>query len=237
MSIRVCIGGGTLGIRAALEGRSIGDRTLIIDIDRNCRARPLADLVVEDPDTILDCGPGTIALLVDDGVRALNDVFSRWVPDLVVPASRGHMAAKLAVEHAREGGITMDPSPITMMDVMRALAQRIILSYDHDNAVIITSFMPGTMACVEGCSQTGTCPVTGETHSRPMYVQITEALVGRVDRPIVLRTTDAQQVGGIDGAELRAMLSGLRGARMGETWGIATACNCHGFINLMARTA
>lgn len=83
------MGGGSYGTRAALQGRAQADRTLVIDIDAQCRARTHTDRVVEDADSILDSPPGSIYLLLEDGTLELLNILDKWVPDLVVAASRG----------------------------------------------------------------------------------------------------------------------------------------------------
>lgn len=236
MTTRVCVGGGALGTRAALQGRANNERTLVIDIDVNCQAGSIADIVLDVPDEVLAVEPGTVALLIGDGSRVLDSIFDGWVPDLVVPASQGHLAARLAVEHVRKRGKHLVPSPDRMVTVMSALPDNNIFMSDRKNAVVVTSYMPSSLVCEEGCPQPSTCPVTGRTFPRPMYVLIAEALQGRVDRSFVLRTLDAGGVGAVKGTELLAMLSRLERMSLDETCGIATACNCHGLLNLMVLT-
>lgn len=237
MTTRVCIGGGGLGTRAALQGRANNERTLVIDTDIHCRVSSIADIVLNVPDALLAAEPGTIALLIGDGAKVLNGIFRRWVPDLVVPAAHGHLAALLAVEHMRERGIALVPSPDRMLGVLSALPGDIIISSDLKNAVIITSYMPGSLVCEESCPQPITCPVTGNVFPRPMYGTIAEALQGKVDRSFLLKTHEERGVGAIKGTELKTLLSTLEGMSVGGTCGIATACNCHGFLNLMVLTA
>jgi hypothetical protein len=53
-----------------------------------------------------------------------------------------------------------------------------------------------------------------------------------VDRRFVMATTGTSQFGGIRGSELQVMLTALDDLEEGTTCGIATACRCHGIINL-----
>lgn len=233
MSIRICVGGGSFGTLAALQGRAQADRTLVIDIDAQCRARPYADRIVVDPNTILDSHPGSIYLLVGDGARVLLDILDRWVPDLVVAASRGHLAAHLAVEHVMRRGKELLPSTDLVPYVIEGLPSGSVIINDLDQAVVVTSYMPSSLQCTEGCMQPPVCPVTGRDISVPMHAAIHRAVDDKVDLPIVLKTIHSDDVASVSGRELVAMLSSLD--RMGNesTTAIATACGCHGFINLL----
>lgn len=232
MSIRICVGGGSFGTLAALRGRAQADRTLVIDNDAQCRARPYADRITEDANSILGSHPGSIYLLVGDGARVLLDILDRWVPDLVVAASRGHLAAHLAVEHVRRQGKELRPSTDLVPSVIEALPPGSVLVSDLDQGVVVTSYVPSSIQCPEGCVQPPVCPVTGQHISEPMHAAIHRAVYDKVDMPIVLKTAHADDVASVTGQEMVAMLSSLDRIEDEGTAAIATACVCHGFINL-----
>jgi hypothetical protein len=230
--IRVCVGGGSLGTRAALLARAKGDRTLVIDIDARCRAQSHADLVIEDSDLFLASAPGSICLLIADGTRALLNILKEWVPDEVVAASRGHLAAHLAVEHVRQRGKDLRPSTELVPSVVNALPSGSVIISDPNQAVVVTSFMPLSQQCIDGCQQAFVCPVTSRKLPVPMHTAIFHGLEGKVDLSLLLRTSHSEDVAYVSGRELVTMLSSLDQMDTGDTCAIATACGCHGFINL-----
>lgn len=232
MTIMICVGGGSFGTQAALQGRTQGDRVLVIDIDANCRARSHADSIIDDLRTFQGSPPGSIHLLVDDGTRALLNILQRWVPDRVVAASRGHLAAHLAAEHVRGLGKSLRPMTEILPTIIKALPPGSVMVSDLQQAVVVTSYMPSSLLCDDGCMQPSICPVTGLDIPIPMHEAIFRAVEDMVDLPIVLQTTRTEDVASISGKELAAMLSSLEQLEDGSTCAIATVCACHGFLNL-----
>ena len=121
---------------------------------------------------------------------------------------------------------------VTMNGLVGKLPPRSVLISDDRLGVIVTSHMPEGRMCREDCEQPQICPVSGIPILSPMYRSITEALSGSVDRHFVLTTAGTGQFGGIEGSELKLMLASLDDLEEGATCGIATACRCHGIINL-----
>jgi hypothetical protein len=214
------------------EARGIGYRVLVVDRDERCLARSLTDSATEIPSDILRAGKEDALFLPGDGVRTLADILGEWVPDLVVPAAGGHLAALLAVEHCRRQSRALVPAPDLLSSVRDRLPSRWVCLADEPSAVLVTSYMDGG-SCMEDCSQPVTCPVTGSTNTVPMHELIDAALRSAVDHRIVLVTSDLGAVGGVRGGDLIAMLSMLDEAGPGNTIGIATSCRCHGVLNLM----
>jgi hypothetical protein len=65
-----------------------------------------------------------------------------------------------------------------------------------------------------------------------MHAAIHRAVYDKVDMPIVVKTDHAEDVASVTGQEMVAMLSSLDWIEDEGTAAIATACVCHGFINL-----
>ena len=228
----VCNGGGSIGSRAADEARRTGARALVIDMDRNCLASRSANAVIDNADSVLDVEAGKVLLLIGDGTSILLDIMERWVPDVVVPGARGHMAGHLAVAYCRSKGLELTPDPDLMKSMIEALPSQSIVLRDHRLAVIATSYMSEDGTCIDDCEQPDTCPVTGAPLPSPMHDVIEEALKEVVDNSIILRTSSIRVMGGIRGSGLAAMLSTMGSLEGGRTVGVATACRCHGIINL-----
>lgn len=119
-----------------------------------------------------------------------------------------------------------------MPSVIDGLPPGSVLVSDLVQAVVVTSFMPPLQQCIEDCMQPTICPVTGQEIPIPMHAAIHRAMADKVDLPILLTTSHADDVASICGNELVAMLSSLDQMDAGDTCAIATACGCHGFINL-----
>lgn len=229
----VCIGGGRFGAQAAREAANGGDRVLVIDHDGRCLGRGIATAVTEDPESILDAVDGQVLFLKAEGTAALLDILETMTPELVVPAASGHLAALLAVEHCRRRGAVIAPALDLLPPFLRRLPIGSVHSSSAVNGVVVTSYMSDRGICPEGCEQPPKCPVTKRTNEVPMHEGIREALTAVVDRPLVLTTSSLGKVGGLPGGELRSMLFELDASRSGMTWGVATACRCHGITNLM----
>jgi len=231
MSTLVCIGGGRYGAEAVRAARLRGDRVLVVDTNEACEAGCMADAVTFEEDSILDAGPGAIQLYVGEGAATLDWILARWVPDMVVPASRGHMAAYLAMHHCLERGQCLEPLPRlqTLKDGLPPGS--VVLSDDGCGVVAVSYMRPGGM-CLVGCDQPNVCPMTGSRLASPMHRSIGKALEPAVERSYVLVTRRIDDVGGIAGMDLRSMLEWLDTMEDGTTCGVATACRCHGIMNL-----
>jgi hypothetical protein len=229
----VCIGGGRFGAMAATEAARGGARVLVVDREEQCLARRSSTAMTEDSSSILEAGAGDVFFLKGDGIVTLLDILDRWVPDMVIPGTSGHLAAFLAVEHGHRQGWSLVPSPDRQPELVKALPPNSVRLFDVGNGVIVTSFMEEGGLCLWDCGQPTTCPVTGKSNPVPMHECIAGSLIGSVDRHVVLVTSSVGTVGGISGRELRSMLHRLDGSRMGVIWGIATSCRCHGIINLL----
>jgi len=229
----VCIGGGRFGAMAAIEARRIGARVLVVDREERCFARKSSTAVTEEPSSILSVGEGDVLFLKGDGTVTLLDILDRWVPDIVIPAASGHLAALLAVEYGHRQGRGLVPASDRLPELVEALPPRSVRLFDARNSLIVTSFMEVGGLCLEGCGQPTTCPVTGESNPVPMHECIAESLMGLVDKHVVLVTSGVGTVGGISGRELKSLLHRLDESERGVTWGVATSCRCHGIINLL----
>ncbi len=230
MNTVVCIGGGRIGTEAARAGRMRGDRVLVVDMDAACVASSLADIVAPGPDCVLDAAPGEVQLFVGEGAATLDDIMARWVPDMVVPAARGHFAALLAVHHCQERGQRLEP--LVTADLVGALPPSSVVLSDDRYGMVVTSYMRPGGTCPDDCDQPVICPVTGSRSAVPMHRSIKEALERTVDRSFVLESTGTGNYGSVSGSDLRSMLTNLDTIEDGVTIGVATACQCHGIMNI-----
>jgi hypothetical protein len=229
----VCVGGGSIGTKAARAALEMGCAVLLVDERPDCLAAPLARTTHSSIDAVPLGRRGEAHLLLGDATPTLLDILEQAVPDMVVPAVRGHFAALLAREYvARSGGALIPERELLRESLLSIPGEKVILS-DEKEGVLMLSHMPEGRECNPNCSQPGRCPVTGKWHEVPMHSLIARALAGKGERHIVLVTESMGRVGLLRGQQLLSMLSGLDTMSKGDRAAIATTCGCHGIINFL----
>ncbi|RZN49942.1 hypothetical protein EF808_01200 [archaeon] len=236
----VCIGGGNFGTRAATTSKLHGAVTLVIDPRQNCAASAVATRTIKRLDEI-DFGlGGVVQYLQGDGLDIIADVVAHRCPDIVVPASPGHLMAKAAIRLLSRrtlGAIPWGGGCDRMAD---RLDDDIILIADRDDGIIVTSFMDEGTMCMDVCPQPELCPVTGRTHPAPMYKLVDDAMASSCGEAFLMRSfllSDTAGVGGIEGSDVKAFLGVMRSMKEGTRFAVATSCSCHAVINAMEVTA
>lgn len=238
MSVKwcICAGGGRMGVRAARAAIGSGYRVLIIDSDPGCAASDMVKCVHHDLHELAFCEEET-HLLIGEAVEVLTEIFKESCPELVVPAIRGHFAARLARAWMIEKGADLEPCCNILSNPVDSELEKKVVLRDAVNGVVITSYMPPENECVVGCDQNGICPVTGEIHLEPMHVAISRAFDGMTDMKAILVPVSLGAVGALPGEEVLRMLRDLEVLPHGKTVAIATACNCHGIINFLRKVS
>jgi len=227
----VCAGGGIIGNQVAMEAASEGASVLVVDIDPECQASELASSFSKAGEWEIP-SPGEIALLVGEETQIILEILDREVPSELVPCSRGHLMAKLAIALFEKQGERAVPTDRPIDSVVSHLDPEIVSLVDREHAVIVTSHMPAGRLCAERCLQPETCPVTQLSWIFPMDQEVRGSLDGRVDHSIVARTATVAGFGGIEGNDLNRLLSLVEMGSRG-TLGICTCCRCHGVINIL----
>ncbi|NLI73889.1 MAG: NAD(P)-dependent oxidoreductase [Euryarchaeota archaeon] len=230
MSIAFCIGGGKIGRTGVQSLLDEGAKVLLVDPDENCLARSLCHLSVEDPDSIIDCEEGQALYLKRDGIEVLIEVFRRWVPDQIIPAVKGHLAARLAMAWANETHHSIHPSGNLLLKITDMLPIDSVQFMDNAQGVLITSHMTTGSICKVGCGQPLTCPVTNK-RSMPMYQLIDQALTNIIEKYSILVTQGAN-IGVLDGQDVKSMLNIIDNLEDGATFSVTTSCRCHAIVNL-----
>lgn len=227
----VCLGGGEIGRLGVQSSLREGARVLLVDPDEGCMARSLCNRSVDDADRLLDAAAGDVLYMRGDGTVVLADLIHRWVPDQVVPAAPGHLAARLAMEWYRRHDRELHPFGGPLLRAVAALPAGIVQLIDSTQGVMVTSYMPSGKSCCPECDRPPVCPVTGKERLAPMHRLVDAALAGAVDRRSVLVTV-GEEVGILHGDDLKGTLDMLDDAADGATMGIATSCGCHAIVNL-----
>ncbi|HOB38992.1 MAG TPA: hypothetical protein PKI40_08030 [Methanomassiliicoccaceae archaeon] len=231
MSTAVCLGGGEIGrqgIRCLLEE---GARVLLVDPNENCLARSLCQGTVDTPDQVLDHEDGKALYLKGDGSDVLADIMLRWIPDEVIPAAPGHLAAHLAMAWSSKRYRNLHPFGGPLLRAVDVLPTGTVQFIDSVNGIMMASHMPSGTDCQEDCEQPSICPVTGKGPLTPMNKLIERALAETVDRHSIL-VTHGRKVGKIRGDTIKDMLEVIDRAGEGTIIGIATSCRCHAIANI-----
>lgn len=227
----MCAGGGKIGTQVAREAAREGASVLVVDIDPECQASELASTSSKAGEWEIP-HPGNITLVIGKETQVLVGILEREVPSEIIPCSRGHLMARLAIALIEKNGESAVPSLSPLDRVVSRLDPEIIQLVDQEHAVIVTSHMPPGMLCTEGCLQPEICPVTHLSWIVPMDREVIRSLDGQVDHSLVARTATVGGYGGIESRDLVRLLGLVEEGSIG-TLGIGTCCRCHGMINLL----
>jgi hypothetical protein len=227
-----CAGGGRMGTTAAEAAKALGASVVVADPAPHCLARGRADVVLERISEVDPELGGRIQLLPADAAASLLELMRQCPPHLIVPATEGHFAAKLAVAHLGRKEVKVAPCTTLLRRVAAALPTEVVLLVDEKNAVLVTSYMPSGIMCKEDCEQPILCPVLGRKNERPMHELVREKLSREAGRSTVLITTDLGGVGALKAAEVQSMLAQLDPLVKGDSYALATSCRCHSIANI-----
>ena len=225
-------GGGRFGMQSARIASEGGAVTVVSDTDPECRCAKAAQRVCGSADDIDWDMHGRVQFLLSDGPQALEDVFARRVPSIVVPSMPGHMLGWAFAHRMRMQERECLPCPDYMEEAMARIPERLHLRSDAGDAVLVLSRMPEGMLCNDPCPQPEKCPVTGDVREMPLYRLIDKELSEIDGCGLVLHSILLSQrggVGGIVGDDLHDALE-LACACHGRV-ALATSCSCHAVIN------
>ena len=228
-----CAGGGRMGTRGAEAAKALGACIVVADPAPNCLARSRADVVLEktsDVDPKLD---GKIQLVPTDAVECLLELMEKSLPQLIVPATEGHFAARLAVAHLARRNVMAVPCTKLLKKVAAAFPPEVVLLADEKNAVLVTSYMPSGIMCQDDCAQPALCSVLGRKRERPMHQLMEERFSEEIGRSAVLITNDLGGVGVLQGDEVQCLLAQMDSMVKGDVFALATSCRCHGIANFL----
>lgn len=228
-------GGGFYGVIAVskLKGRDV---VIVVDVDRECRAKTYVDCIAENIDEVIRSGCRS-ALIVGDAARVFVDLVDRgFVPNVVVPAIPRHFAGEVVQNYLRLRGCSTKPYTGALDDVAEVFRKYgVEVKVCIDYGVIVASYMPFNLRCRPSCSKPQVCPVTRRFRAMPLHKLMRLALSMIADEVVVLESKSiADDIGGFEGLEIIEVLRYLAKSCTSKNGlvAIATACRCHGLANL-----
>lgn len=228
-------GGGVYGSKALISLKSSG-RILVADIDKGCRASRYVDCIVYDLDELIKIeSKCSTALLVSDAAETLVRLFKAGiVPSLIIPATPMHLAGKVLELYLVSRMSKADPSPsvVRIADAVRSYG--IEVKVNSLNGVAVMSYMPFGKLCKPRCIEPSLCPVTGRVKPIPLNRLLDNVLGSIISLSTVLESQlIVEEVGGYSGRNLFSFLEEVdRGIPHHSLVAIATACSCHGIVNV-----
>lgn len=232
-TLLVCVGGGRIGSDAALLGKGKGWTVVVIDRDKACYAKGIADEILHFSILGGFLKEGKVTLVLGDATEVLLHIIEKRIPEYVVPGASGHLLAKFSVSFLERRGLLLKPDSPSSIEVVRQLPGEIVQVLDEENGLIVVSRMPQDLACLDDCKQPMNCPVTSDVLSSPVHEIINNTISGCTDRGVVAVTSWLGHYGALKGSTIEKTLDILRDLKEGELLGIATSCRCHGIINLL----
>ncbi|MDH7508922.1 MAG: hypothetical protein QHH00_05935 [Methanomassiliicoccales archaeon] len=229
----LCAGGGPFGLRAAEIGKSYGT-VLVVDRDLKCPCAGRADFILDQIHDLDLYSLGKIQFLVGDASGILLELIRlNKPPDFVIPAIRGHFAAKLALEFLVRNGYEVLPNPGLMANVVKRLPDNLCSQADEKSAVLSLSYMSFHEQCDEMCEYPLICPKTGLKREISMYEFISRSLSEVTSSFMVLVTRNFGGLGALTISDIESLLKHLSSLKSGDSFCVATSCECHGIVNFL----
>ncbi|TRZ52974.1 MAG: hypothetical protein D4S01_02055 [Dehalococcoidia bacterium] len=225
----VCLGGGRFGTKVARLGKECKARTMVIDINADCAAREIVDVVLTGQGII---EVGQVSLIVGDAIEILFSILKEEVPQWIAPAASGHSLGRLVKHWLTAQGFKVASGGGLLGEVLAGLPRRLVLSADEKSGVLKVSYMVEGMRCQAGCVQPGICPVTKRKKPAPMYKLLEFSASEAVDCYKIFLSRQFDGAGGVPGAEVEKALKYLAGLTPPYSLAIGTSCHCHGILNL-----
>lgn len=224
------VGGGVFGSRALRHSLESGYRTLVVDTDDKCRARPLCGNVVNDFSTI---GPGEAGFVLGKAVDQTLRILKDDLPDVIVPCIPGHLAGLVLAKALEDDDVPHVRGSRRMMDVMSMLDPILVFKSDLRTGLLVASLMPPGGTCDPGCGQPeGRCPVSGLIKGEKMDVILSDACSKAMDVSLVLTSNlIGSGVGCFDAAQLVGFIRTVVAIHEPTSVAVGTSCSCHGIVS------
>jgi hypothetical protein len=228
------MGGGKFGTRAIHYLKANGCKVLVADIDPDCMAKSKVTIQAADLDIIDSLDYGQAAFFLGDAVELLLALLETKVPDLVVTAIPGNVAAKVVTSWLSKRGCRLEPYRKVIPRILEKIPKSLVSVVDQDSAVIVISYMPSHMRCIENCMPPKDfCALTGRPKLASMDKLLEFSVFNLTDAATILVSRQLTGgLGAINGHELHSLLKRLENLHKPYTLAIGTACDCHGILNL-----
>jgi len=230
------VGGGNFGVKA-LQHLSKIDRVLVVDPNGNCLAKDYVEYVVRDLEEFLVTERHGTALLIADGAEILAKLLEKRITlRYVVPAAPMHVAYEALKNFLKWRGFDVKPFHGTTSIARELEVLGVEVRSASSYGMLVASYMPFNMKCRLPCSEPSVCPVTGKVKPAQLYNALNSTLNKYFRKSLVLRSILlAECVGGYDPKPLQDFATELSNEiTNGDVVAIATACSCHGIVNIFA---
>ncbi|MCP8305017.1 MAG: hypothetical protein H3Z50_06090 [archaeon] len=231
-------GGGHFGTEAMISAKASSARVILVDNIYDCKASRFVDERVKgsDIDEALRVRSDRAKFFLCDAVEFLTNFMRRATPDYIVPAIPGHLAGEVVKRWLEEEGFRVEGEAEIVREVLKEIPESLVMNFDEDVGIIITSYMPKGKLCKIPCDQPlDFCRTTGRPKAGPMYSIFEFATWGKVDVSKIIRSYKLQRdVGCFRGEEFASFLSDLKKIETPYSLAIGTSCSCHGVLNLFS---
>lgn len=226
----VCVGGGYWGTKGARIAKNYRANAIVIDKDRDCTAREVADTVIAEQDLgKLDIEG--VVLYVGDVARALIEILKITTPAWIVPTIPGGFGGRLTERWLATKPIELIRSGKLVSSALRGLPPKLVFSADLRLGTIISSYMPEGIKCKLDCSSPKICPVTGRRKVSPIYELLEFSVCEVVEHYKIFVTKQLGGIGAIPGSEVKEVLDYIDKLDPPYSLAIGTSCRCHGLVN------
>lgn len=234
----VVAGGGYFGTKAAIFGKDVHARVVVVDNRVDCKASKFVDKTVEEMDThrSLNTRPGSAILFVCDAVEFLVRLMKIAEPSFIVPAIPGNLAGRVVKGWLEKEGLIVESNPKALRNVSKDIPEGLIQDFNEEVGVISTSYMFKGRSCRVPCDQPSDfCPTTSRSKMGPMHQILSFATHKKLTASKVLVSHMlGEEAGCFRVSELTSFLSDIGRIKTPYSIAIGTACNCHGILNLFS---
>jgi len=234
----VVAGGGHFGAKAVTFAKDMYSRVVVIDNKLDCEASRFVEEIVKEGHIrrALNIEAGSATLFVYDAVEFLVNLLGITAPDYIVPTIPGNLAGKVVKRWLECKGLVVESKSNAMKSMVKDIPESLILHYDEDVGIIITSYMFKGSLCRVPCDQPlDFCPTTGRIKIGPMHRILAYATYDKVAlSKILVGHLIGEEVGCFQGSELTSFLSDIERLKAPYSLAIGTACDCHGILNLFS---
>lgn len=232
------MGGGKFGTRALRYMKANGAKIFIADENPECEAKSEVTIHTEELQLSIDLVDGQAVFIMGNAVKVLLSLLETKVPDLIVTAIPGNAVAKVVESWLAKQDINLEPHRKIVPKVLENIPKSLLSFVDKDYGVIVVSYMPSNLQCIENClPHKDKCVSTGKLKLVTMDRLLEFGVHNLSDVSSILVSRQLTGgLGGIDGKELNSLLKKLDEINKPCTLSIGTACECHGVVNLVKLT-
>lgn len=156
------VGGGKAGERAFRYAKKKSAEIFIIDSDPNCILGNYSDYFMDSSKiselNFISASLGSV--LIQGDIETAFSLLNKFKFKYIFPTVPIHLVAKFVIYYLKKGGKEVKPDPDVFQQIFEKIPSNLIYKYNKQEAIIILSYMPDGLDCIESCSSPRVCPVT-----------------------------------------------------------------------------